>query len=266
MVCYYMAIDIDEEGGRQVLGYIEDEKLKLEEVHRFELQHIEKDGELYWNFEHIFHEIKIGLIKCREVGKLPVFVGVDGRSRDFVLLDEEDRVIEGTGLVLKEGHSTLDQLRLLKEQHPEKLGSTMNMLMVPNYFIYLLSGFRSCEYTNALASQLLHPAMGEWDDEVIERLGIERNAFPRISWPGSICGSLRIAVTEEIGYDCILVQPVTVNTSSAVLAFPPELGYKGPVKASAIGNILVLMISGHQLKDLQEARECVKRTFEININ
>ena len=37
----------------------------------------------------------------------------------------------------------------------------------------------------------------------------------------------------------------------------------GPSEATAIGNMLVQMIIGQDLKDLQTARECVSRSFEI---
>ena len=39
--------------------------------------------------------------------------------------------------------------------------------------------------------------------------------------------------------------------------------YAGPVEGTAIGNLLVQMIAGGELKDLQEAREVIRRSFDV---
>ena len=40
--------------------------------------------------------------------------------------------------------------------------------------------------------------------------------------------------------------------------------YAGPVEGTAIGNVLMQMIAGGELKDLQEARAVIRRSFEIS--
>ena len=52
--------------------------------------------QLCWDFEKLFAEIKEGLKKCKEIGKIPVSVGVDTWGVDFVLLDENDKVLGNT--------------------------------------------------------------------------------------------------------------------------------------------------------------------------
>ena len=39
--------------------------------------------------------------------------------------------------------------------------------------------------------------------------------------------------------------------------------YAGPVEGTAIGNLLVQMIAGGELKDLQEAREVIRTSFDV---
>lgn len=39
--------------------------------------------------------------------------------------------------------------------------------------------------------------------------------------------------------------------------------YAGPVEGTAIGNLIVQMIAHHEIKDLQEARDCIRAGFEI---
>ena len=70
--------------------------MELEEIHRFENGMVKKDGELCWEFDRIFTEIVAGLKKCKEIGKIPVSMGVDTWGVDFVLLDKDNKVIGNT--------------------------------------------------------------------------------------------------------------------------------------------------------------------------
>ena len=55
-----------------------------------------KDGELCWEFDRLFKEIQNGLKKCKEIGKIPVSMGVDTWGVDFVLMDKDDKVLGNT--------------------------------------------------------------------------------------------------------------------------------------------------------------------------
>ena len=46
MTKYYLAVDIGASSGRLILGHLENGKMELEEVHRFENGMVKKDGEL----------------------------------------------------------------------------------------------------------------------------------------------------------------------------------------------------------------------------
>ena len=96
MTKYYLAVDIGASSGRLILGHLENGKMELEEVHRFENGMVKKDGELCWEFDRLFQEIKNGLKKCKEIGKIPVSMGVDTWGVDFVLMDKDDKVLGNT--------------------------------------------------------------------------------------------------------------------------------------------------------------------------
>ena len=51
---YYLSIDIGASSGRHILSHIEDGKLVLEEVFRFENGMEEKDGHLIWDYKKLF--------------------------------------------------------------------------------------------------------------------------------------------------------------------------------------------------------------------
>ena len=77
MATYYLAVDIGASSGRHILGHMENGKMILEEIYRFENGMVKKDGELCWEFDRLFTELVNGLKKCKEIGKIPVSMGVD---------------------------------------------------------------------------------------------------------------------------------------------------------------------------------------------
>ena len=96
MATYYLAVDIGASSGRHILGHMENGKMILEEIYRFENGMVKKDGELCWEFDRLFKEVLNGLKKCKEIGKIPVSMGVDTWGVDFVLLDKDDKVLGNT--------------------------------------------------------------------------------------------------------------------------------------------------------------------------
>ena len=247
MGAYYLAVDIGASSGRHILAHMENGKLILEEVHRFYNGMSEKDGEMCWDYEVLFQEIKAGLKKCKEIGKLPVSIGVDTWGVDFVLLDENDRVLGNTvgyrddrnqgmdeevykiipedALYARTGiqkaiYNTIYQLMAVKTGHPEYLEKAKTFLMTPDYFHFLLSGVKANEYTEASTSQLLNPRTKQWDMELIDMLGYPKEMFQSITEPGTVLGDLRPEIQEEIGFNCKVVLPASHDTGSAVLAVP----------------------------------------------
>ena len=249
MAKYYAAVDMGASSGRLILGHLEDNgrKMVLEEVHRFENGMVKKDGELCWEFDRIFGEILTGLKKCKEMGKIPVSIGVDTWGVDFVLLDENDQVIGNTvgyrdhrtdnideevykiisqdDLYARTGiqkaiFNTIYQLMAVKKQHPDYLEKAQTILLVPDYMHYLLSGKKTNEYTEATTGQLVNPVTRDWDYELIDMLGYPRRIFQKLIMPGSSIGHFSDRIKEEVGFDCEVVAPCTHDTGSAVLAVP----------------------------------------------
>ena len=88
---YYLAVDIGASSGRHILGHLENGKMVLEEIYRFPNGMKPVNGEKIWDIEAVFGEVVNGMKKCRELGKIPVSVGIDTWAVDFVLLDENDK-------------------------------------------------------------------------------------------------------------------------------------------------------------------------------
>ena len=244
---YYLAIDIGASSGRHMLASMKDGKMQLEEVYRFPNGMDDKNGTLCWNVERLFTEIKNGLKKCKEIGKLPVSMAIDTWGVDYVLLDKDDRILGDTvgyrdsrteGMdekvyevipqdelyartgIQKQIFNTVYQLMAVKESHPEYLEQAESILMIPDYFHFLLTGVKKNEYTNATTGQLVSPKTNDWDYEMIDMLGYNSKMFRPVSMPGTVVGEFTEEVQKEVGFNCTVVLPATHDTGSAVLAVP----------------------------------------------
>lgn len=238
----YLAIDIGASSGRHIVGYMEDGNIKLEEVYRFSNGMKQKDGHLIWDEKEIFRHILAGLRKAKELGHVPVSIGIDTWAVDYALLDEDDKLIndiygyrdnrtEGadeevykiipeeelyarTG-IQKQIFNTIYQLK--SEKNLDKASS---MLMIPDYFNFLLTGKKAQEYTNASTTQLVSPITKNWDFELINKLGLREEIFNKIYLPGTILGNLKEEIQKEVGYDAEVIMVASHDTASAVLSVP----------------------------------------------
>ncbi|MFT4104559.1 MAG: rhamnulokinase [Lacrimispora sp.] len=244
---HYLAIDIGASSGRHILGSVKEGKITFEEIYRFDNGMETKDGHLCWDVESLFAKIKEGMKQCKKIGKVPLTMGIDTWAVDFVLLDEENRILgnavgyrddrtkgmddkvyeiiplkdlyERTG-IQKQIFNTVYQLMAVKEEKPEYLEQADSFLMIPDYFHYLLTGVKRQEYTNATTTQLVNPETGNWDYELIGKLGFPQKLFGQLSMPGTFVGKLRPEIEAELGFTCQVVLPATHDTGSAVMAVP----------------------------------------------
>ena len=93
MGLYYLAIDIGASSGRHILGHVQNGRMLLEEIHRFENRQVRRDVHDCWDVQHLWQGILDGLKICKTLGKIPASVGIDTWAVDFVLLGESgDRI------------------------------------------------------------------------------------------------------------------------------------------------------------------------------
>ena len=239
---YYLAIDIGASSGRHILGHLENNKMILEEIYRFSNGMKKKDGHLIWDVDALFEHILLGMKKCKEKNIVPVSMGVDTWAVDYVLLDEAGNRIQDvygyrdsrTNDVDKEVYKIICEKDLYKRTGIQKqifntiyqlkaeteLERAACMLMIPDYFNYLLSGQKITEYTNASTTQLVSPDTKDWDYDLIEMLGYPKHIFTKIKNPGYVVGNLKPEIQAVVGFDTRIVLPAIHDTASAVLAVP----------------------------------------------
>ena len=242
---YFLAIDIGAGSGRHILGSIQDGKLVLEEIHRFENGMKRVDGSLIWDIDELFAEIKAGLKKAKTLDKVPQYVAIDTWGVDYVLLDKDDNelrpvfayrderteaavpqveaVIPPEGLykitgIQKQNFNTIYQLWCDKQSG--RMDEAETLLMIPEYFAWKLTGVKVNEYTNATTGGMLDAAAKTWSDEIIEKLGYKKSLFGELTLPATRVGMFSEQIAEELGYDATVILCPTHDTASAVAACP----------------------------------------------
>ena len=97
----------------------------------------------------------------------------------------QEELYRRTG-IQKQSYNTIYQLQAIKEKYPEQLEEAETMLMLPDYFHFLLSGEKKMEYTIASTSQMVDAKTGDWDWELIEKLGFPKKIFRSVDMPGTL--------------------------------------------------------------------------------
>ena len=131
----------------------------------------------------------------------------------------EEELYASTG-IQKQIFNSIYQLMAWKKKKPEQLEKAETLLMIPDYLNFLLSGVKAQEYTNATTTQLVNPETGDWNREMIQKLGYPEKIFLPIREPGTVIGRLKKEIQEQVGFDCEIVLPATHDTGSAVVAVP----------------------------------------------
>ena len=243
----HVAIDIGTSSGRHVLGWLENGKICLREMYRFENGADLKNGHLYWDHTRLEREIVNGLRACHEAGECPETVGIDTWGVDYALLDasgaltgdtaayrdsrtagipdtlDDDALYAVTG-IQRQPFNTLYQLLADKRDRPESLEKAERLLFMPEYLAYVLSGRMENEYTIASTSGLLDAQKRDWAWALIDSLGLPRRLFGPLRQPGFSLGRVRPEIAREIGFAPEVILPPAHDTAAAVLGAPLEAG------------------------------------------
>lgn len=277
---YFLAVDIGASSGRHILGYIENSKIKLEEIHRFKNETYIENNHLCWDLNYLFKEIKKGLKKCKSLEKIPKCLGIDTWGVDFVLLDDEDKILgetasyrdtrtvgimdkvkkelgedliyQKTGIQFME-FNTINQLKSIDKKI---IKNAKSFLMIPDYFNYLLTGKKVNEYTNATTTQLYNVKENNWDQELLDYVGINKEIFKKAELPGTIVGSLQNSIISEIGFNCDVVLPATHDTGSAFVSSLLNVEENGVILSSGTWSLL-----GKEIKSPIVTKESMERNF-----
>ena len=234
---YYLAIDIGASSGRHILGWLENGELMTKEVYRFPNGVHEENGHLVWDVDALVAEVKNGVKAAKEACPVIESLSIDTWGVDYVLLKgtEDLRPVYAyrdsrTEAVIPQVHEKMafselyshtgcqfQPFNTIYQLYDEKVNGRLegvtDMLMMPEYLMYKLCGVKAREYTNATTMGMIDAKTGEFDMEIVERLGYPKVLFPKLSQPGTVIGEYE---------DIKVVLCATHDTGSAVEGIPME--------------------------------------------
>lgn len=248
-VSKFLAVDLGAESGRVIIGILENEKIYIEEIHRFPNKQINKDGSLFWDIPNLFNEIKRGLSIAVKNGHNDIeSIGIDTWGVDFGLIGKNDQLselphtyrdirtngipekvfekISPEEIYRKTGIqfmpiNTLYQLYSIKLSNESIFKETDTLLFIPDLFNFLLTGEKKSEYTIASTSQFLNAKTKQFDMDIFSALGLQVNIMAPVIQPGTVVGKLLPEAAKETGLKIIDVIAVGCHdTASAVAAVP----------------------------------------------
>ncbi|WP_019911724.1 rhamnulokinase [Paenibacillus sp. HW567] len=243
-----LAVDLGASSGRVMLGTYDGNSIVAEELHRFANTPVQEGGHLYWNVAALLQEIKHGLkLAIQAYGEI-ASLSVDTWGVDYGYIDHagqllnaphhyRDQRMDAHRTRLEELLPPEEQFRLTGNQ-PDSINtvyqlfadfqensrlqeSVNKMLMMPDLFLYLLSGAASAERTILSTSGLLDARSGRLSTEVFCRLGIPAGLIPDQVPAGTVIGSLRPELSSELGCGPInVIAGASHDTASAVASIP----------------------------------------------
>lgn len=242
---YFLAVDIGASSGRHILGHLEQGKLILQEIYRFENNITSQNGNLIWDIEHLEREVKQGIQECGKLGITPATVAIDTWAVDYVLIDENgkeilpalsyrdprtagipekiDEILPREALYARNGIQPLNFntiYQLYCDKQSGKLTKAARLLMIPEYLSYKLTGVMKNEYTNATTGAFVHCNTRQKDEELLAMLGIPSHLVGELSLPGTVVGNFSEEVKKEMGFDATVLLCPSHDTASAVAACP----------------------------------------------
>ena len=227
----FLAIDIGASSGRHIVGWRENGEVRMEEVYRFPNGVTEDRGHLVWDVKALEHHVRTGIERAKAAYPDLVSLSIDTWGVDYVLLRGEEPVLpvyayrdSRTESVIPDVHKIVPFSELYRhtgcqfqpfnsiyqiyaDKEAGRLEGVTDLLMIPEYLLYRLCGVKSWEYTNATTMGLVNGETGEFDGELVKKLGFPANLFPKLSRPGTVIGKYE-------GLSCVLC--ATHDTASAV--------------------------------------------------
>lgn len=234
---YCLAIDIGASSGRHIVGWRENGQLQTKEVYRFPNGIHEEGGHLVWDTESLLREVKAGIRAAKAEFPEIKSLSIDTWGVDYVLLKGDEEVLpvyayrdSRTEAVIPQVHGEMafselyrrtgcqfqpfnSIYQLYADKEAGRLEGVTDLLMIPEYLMYKLCAFKAREYTNATTTGMVNAQTGEFDGEIVEKLGYPRHLFPKLGQPGTVIG-------EYEGIQCVLC--ATHDTGSAVEGIPME--------------------------------------------
>ena len=214
---HFIAVDLGASSGRAMLAALADGKLSLSEAHRFDNGPVPQGDSLRWDLDALTREVRRGveLARDRVPGRAPDGVACDSWGVDYVLLGEgglplanphhyrdrrtdgvmerachdfgRERIFERTGVQFL----PFNTLYQVMTESPETLRRAHRLVMIADYFNFVLGGEVCAEATIAGTTQMVDPRARAWQPDMVAAASPNApllRKLPRIVEAGTLIG------------------------------------------------------------------------------
>jgi len=247
----YLAVDLGAGSGRVLAGEFDGNRIELHELNRFDNIGLQLPSGVHCNIPQLYQNVLEGLrIAADKYGDSVVSIGIDTWGVDYGLFDKDGRLLglpynyrdsRTDGMMEKAFEqvskeeiykktgvpslffNSLYQLLSEVESRSPALEHAEDLLFIPDLLGFWLTGNKVQERSFASTTQLYNPTKKDWDYELIEKLGLPKRLFKKITDPGTVLGGLNEKVAERTGLNDVNVITVAGHdTASAVAAVPSQ--------------------------------------------
>lgn len=221
-----IAVDLGASSGRLLHIRQKEDLMDMREIHRFSNEGVRVSGRIYTDVLYIYHEIVQGLKKTvHEIDQIDG-IGIDAWGHDFVILDQKSEMLrtpyqyrdpQSKGMI-KEAERLFGKERLfyltgmkdfwcnsvyqimgIRERNGDILKYAGEMLLLPDFLAYLLTGNKAGEYTSATLTQMYDQKGKKWVEEIMNKVGLQKVVMPKILPHGTVKGYLTGEILSMIG-------------------------------------------------------------------
>ena len=229
-----LAVDLGASSARVACVDIDAHPVSIEILRRFEHRPVRHgDGALRWEWDRITREVLLGLEAGIHTGPV-ASIGIDAWGVDYGLLDadgallsapycyRDDRTAGWRDIVDRLGGEELyretgiqlmriNTIFQLAAHDRSELARARHLLMLPELFVYGLTGALMGERTSAGTTSLVDIRTGDWSASLLRAIGVDRTIMPRIHQATAYAGMWRGVPVHLVGGH---------DTASAVAALP----------------------------------------------
>ncbi|MES2201645.1 MAG: rhamnulokinase family protein [candidate division FCPU426 bacterium] len=244
-----LAVDLGAESGRVAwVGLDSNNSLSLKTLHRFSHSPLSQADGLRWDIPTIWNGILEGMRQAGSLGLPVASIGVDAWAVDYALLEAQGGLVtqpfcyrdprgergrqalasfmDPSERYARRGlqdqpFNTVNQLKAHALEAGKDLQKASQLLLLPDFWHFKLSGVARTEWTNASTTGLLDLGNRNWDPGICAEVGLRPELLPAIEAPGTCLGALLPEWSAATGLKNVqVVLPPTHDTASAVVAVP----------------------------------------------
>jgi rhamnulokinase len=250
---HFLAFDCGATSGRAVLATFADGSFTMKEVYRFPSGIIELNGKYYWDILAIYDHFRKCLSQLGREGIRIDSIGIDTWGVDFGFVADDGSLLgnprayrdpytdgipeevfqtvsredlyAATGIQILNFNSIFQLYAQTKEGFAP-LRCADKVLFIPDLLSYMLTGNKVCEYTIASTSGMMDQTSRQFNEALLEKLGIRTDVLLPITQPGAVVGTLRKEIADSCGVPQVPVIAVAGHDTAAAIAAVPAADEK----------------------------------------